>query len=215
MADNLFETQYDITKKSKLIKLYEENKFLLFTFILILIIILGSFSFYLANKAKQKTLVSENYIKAKIFLENKNQAEAVRILKDAIYADDSIYSPLSFFLLLDKKLIKDDQELSNLFNQILANDELDKELKDLLTYKKSLFNSAFVQESILLEEVKPLLNGENLWKPHALLLLGDYFASKNEFKKAQEFYIQIFSLKNINKDLYDETRSRLALIKND
>ena len=215
MADNLFETQYDITKKSKLIKLYEENKFLLFTFILILIIILGSFSFYLANKAKQKTLVSENYIKAKIFLENKNQAEAVRILKDAIYADDSIYSPLSFFLLLDKKLIKDDQELSNLFNQILSNDELDKELKDLLTYKKSLFNSAFVQESILLEEVKPLLNGENLWKPHALLLLGDYFASKNEFKKAQEFYIQIFSLKNINKDLYDETRSRLALIKND
>lgn len=215
MADNLFETQYDITKKSKLIKLYEENKFLLFTFILILIIILGSFSFYLANKAKQKTLVSENYIKAKIFLENKNQAEAVRILKDVIYADDSIYSPLSFFLLLDKKLIKDDQELSNLFNQILANDELDKELKDLLTYKKSLFNSAFVQESILLEEVKPLLNGENLWKPHALLLLGDYFASKNEFKKAQEFYIQIFSLKNINKDLYDETRSRLALIKND
>ncbi len=215
MADNLFETQYDITKKSKLIKLYEENKFILFSFILILIIILGSFSFYLANKAKQKTLVSENYIKAKIFLENKNQAEAVRILKDAIYADDSIYSPLSFFLLLDKKLIKDDQELSNLFNQILANDELDKELKDLLTYKKSLFNSAFVQESILLEEVKPLLNGENLWKPHALLLLGDYFASKNEFKKAQEFYIQIFSLKNINKDLYDETRSRLALIKND
>ena len=215
MADNLFETQYDITKKSKLIKLYEENKFLLFTFILILIIILGSFSFYLANKAKQKTLVSENYIKAKIFLENKNQAEAVRILKDVIYADDSIYSPLSFFLLLDKKLIKDDQELSNLFNQILSNDELDKELKDLLTYKKSLFNSAFVQESILLEEVKPLLNGENLWKPHALLLLGDYFASKNEFKKAQEFYIQIFSLKNINKDLYDETRSRLALIKND
>ena len=215
MADNLFETQYDITKKSKLIKLYEENKFLLFSFILILIIILGSFSFYLANKAKQKTLVSENYIKAKIFLENENQAEAVRILKDAIYADDSIYSPLSFFLLLDKKLIKDDQELSNLFNQILANDELDKELKDLLTYKKSLFNSAFVQESILLEEVKPLLNGENLWKPHALLLLGDYFASKNEFKKAQEFYIQIFSLKNINKDLYDETRSRLALIKND
>ena len=215
MTDNLFETQYDITKKSKLIKLYEENKFILFSFILILIIILGSFSFYLANKAKQKTLVSENYIKAKIFLENKNQAEAVRILKDAIYADDSIYSPLSFFLLLDKKLIKDDQELSNLFNQILANDELDKELKDLLTYKKSLFNSAFVQESILLEEVKPLLNGENLWKPHALLLLGDYFASKNEFKKAQEFYIQIFSLKNINKDLYDETRSRLALIKND
>ena len=100
MADNLFETQYDITKKSKLIKLYEENKFLLFSFILILIIILGSFSFYLANKAKQKTLVSENYIKAKIFLENKNQAEAVRILKDVIYADDSIYSPLSFHLTL-------------------------------------------------------------------------------------------------------------------
>ena len=119
----------------------------------------------------------------------------------------------SSFKNLDKE--GDNLVVIKLDNSFSMHDELDKELKDLLTYKKSLFNSAFVQESILLEEVKPLLNGENLWKPHALLLLGDYFASKNEFKKAQEFYIQIFSLKNINKDLYDETRSRLALIKND
>ena len=33
----------------------------------------------------------------------------------------------------------------------------------------------------LLETVKPLINSETVWKPHALLLLGDYFASKHEY----------------------------------
>ena len=50
MAENLFEAQYDITKKSKLKKYYESNKILIFSFILILIIILASFSFYLKSE---------------------------------------------------------------------------------------------------------------------------------------------------------------------
>ena len=39
MAENLFEAQYDITKKSKLKKFYELNKILIFSSILILIIV--------------------------------------------------------------------------------------------------------------------------------------------------------------------------------
>ena len=65
-------------------------------------------------------------------------------------------------------------------------------VRNLLIYKKLLFNSNLANESELLEEVKPLLNSETLWKPHALLLLGDYFASKGEYLKAKEFYTQIF-----------------------
>jgi len=215
MVENLFQAQYDITKKTRIKKIYDENKLLIFSFVFILIIFLGSVSFYISNKEKQKILISDNYVKAKIFLANGNKIKAIDLLKNLIFLDDAIYSTLSFFLILDQKLIEDENELSKLFNHLLNNNKMDDELRDLLIYKKILFDSAFVQESKLLEDVKPLLKSGNLWKSHALLLLGDYFVSKKEYIKAQEFYIQIFSLENLNKDLYDETRSRLALIKNE
>ena len=62
--------------------------------------------------------------------------------------------------------------------------------------------------------MKPLLNTETVWKPHALLLLGDYFFSKKEFIKAKEFYTQILYLKNLHEELYKYTKSQLGMINN-
>ena len=95
MPEDFFEAQYDITKKSKIKKFYESNKILIFSSILILVILFGSLSFYLESKEKQKTLLSENYIKAKIYLENGNKNEALNVLKKIIVANDPIYSTLS------------------------------------------------------------------------------------------------------------------------
>ena len=64
MTENLFEAQYDVTKKSKLKKFYESNKIFIFSLVFILVIFYGSFSFYLVNKEKEKILLSENYLKA-------------------------------------------------------------------------------------------------------------------------------------------------------
>ena len=60
MKENLFEAQYDVTKKSKLRKFYESYKILIFSFALILIILLGSFSFYLETKE------NSHYLKIKV-----------------------------------------------------------------------------------------------------------------------------------------------------
>ena len=78
-----------------------------------------------------------------------------------------------------------------------------------------LFISNFASESELLEVTKPLLNTETLWRPHALLLLGAYFASKNEYLKAKDFYLQILSIKNLQKALYDKAIFQLSSIAND
>ena len=86
---------------------------------------------------------------------------------------------------------------------------------NLLIYKKALLQSDFANEIELLKVIKPLINQETLWKPHALILIGDYFVAKKEYTKAKEFYLQIFSLKNLHEELYNETRSKLALIVND
>ena len=180
MPENLFETGYDVTKKSKIRKFYESNKILIYSSILILIILFGSVSLYLEKKENKKVLLSENYIQAKVDLAEGNKNEALTTLKNVIFANDPIYSTLSFFLILNQNLISDYKEISVLYDHLLKNNKFEKELRNLLIYKKALFNSNFVIESELLETIKPLLNTDTLWKPHALLLLGDYFMSKGE-----------------------------------
>ena len=214
MTENLFEAKYDITKKSKLKRFYESNKVLIFSSIFILAILLGSFSFYLENKEKKKILLSENYVQARIYLENGNKSKAVSILKKVIFANDPTYSTLCFFLILNRNLVTDYNELLVLFDHLMDNNKFEKEIRNLLIYKKALLNSNFINESKFLEDIKPLLNNETLWKPHALLLIGDYFVSKREYIKAKEFYTQIFLIKDLQKDFYDQARSKLIFITN-
>ncbi len=215
MDKNSFETQYDVTKKSKLGKFYEENKVLIFSTVLILVIAIVSISYYFEVKEKKKILLAESYIEAKVYSENGDRNKAKNILKTIIFANDSTYSTLSLFLILNESLIIEQNELLDLFDQVLKNNKFEKEVRNLIIFKKALFQSNFVSESELLEAVNPLINTETLWKPHALLLLGDYFFSKKEYFKAKEFYIRVLSLKDLHKDLYMQATSQLMLITND
>jgi tetratricopeptide (TPR) repeat protein len=179
------------------------------------VIFFGSFSFYLESKEKKKILLSENYLQAKIYLEGGDKNKAMNLLKEVIFANDPTYSSLCLFLIMNQNLITDYKELSDLFDHLLESNKFSREVKNLLIYKKALLNSNFVNESKLLESIRPLLNTETLWKPHGLLLLGDYFASKGEHIKAAEFYQKIFTIKNLQKDFYYHARSQLAIIANE
>jgi len=215
MTDNLFEARYDLTPKSKLKKFYESNKILIYSFIFIVVIFLGSLTYYLDSQDKKKISLSENYIEAKIYLENGDKEAALKVLKNLIFANDPAYSSLSFFMILNQNLISDYNEISTLFNHILKNNKFDEEIKNLLIYKKALLSTNYVDETEIINSIKPLLNKESLWKPHALLLLGDFFASKKQYIKAKEFYSQILSIKDLQKDLYDQAQSQLELISNE
>ena len=216
MVDNLFEAQYDITKKSKLRKFYESNKILIYASALILIMSFGYLIYYVENSERKKILASNNYVKAKIYLDHEKEFEALKVLKNVIYANDPVYSSLCFFLILSEDLIDDKKEISTLYNYILENNNFEKEMKNLLIYKKSLFNSNDIDESSLLKELKPLLNNKNsIWTPHALLLLGDYFLSKKEYIKATEFYEKVLSIPNLEENLHNQALSQIALISND
>ena len=54
MNENLIEAQYNVTKRSKLKKFYDENKFFLYSAAIALIVIVVSYSFYTENKKKLK-----------------------------------------------------------------------------------------------------------------------------------------------------------------
>ena len=215
MSENLFEAQYDVTKKTRLVKFYQSYKILIFSFVFIIIITLGSFSFYIENKENKKILLSENYLDAKIYLNNGDKDRATKILKEMVFENSKIYSTLSLFLILNQNLITDYEELNILFEHLLSSNKFSKEERNLLIYKKALFNSSLVDESALIESLKPILNKESFWQAHALLLLGDYFMSKGESIKAIEFYQKIFTISNLHHDIYNHARFQLALISNE
>ena len=215
MAENTFETQYDLTKKNKIVKFYEDNKILIYSSLITLLIIFGSVTFYFENKENNKILLSENYIQAKIYLENKNKNEALELLKKVIFANDPTYSTLCLFLIINQGLIADYKELTVLFDHLLENNKFSKEQRNLLIYKKALLNSNFANEEDMIKNLKPLINTETFWTPHALILLGDYFASKKEYIKAMEFYQKIFTISNLHNDFYNHARSQLTIISNE
>ena len=66
--------------------------------------------------------------------------------------------------------------------------KLEKEIKNLLIYKKALYNSEFESENDLIKILNPIINSESIWKSHALYLMAEYFYSKNEKQKAKEFF---------------------------
>ena len=200
MTDNFIDAQYDLTKKSKIRNFYEKYKILIISFVLIIIIIIGSFFFYFESKENKRILLSENYVEAKILLLKKNESEALQLLKKIIYAND---------------LVNDDKEILILYDHLIENNKFDKELKNLLIYKKALFTSNFLNELELLKTLKPLLNKNSIWKPHALLLMGDYFVSKGENIKAIEFYQQILTISNLQQEIYDLAKSKLIAIANE
>ena len=215
MNENLFETQYDVTKKSKFRRLYDANKLLIFSTIFVLIITSISFSFYTVSREKKQILLADNYMVAIFYLQNNERDKGRKILKEIILANNRTYSTLSLFLILDEDLVDDQREISNLFDHLLANNKFEQEVKNLIIFKKTLFLSNFANELEMVENAKQLINTNTLWKPHALLLLGDYFSSKKQYLKAKEFYVQILSLQNLNIELYEQARSQLLVITND
>ena len=215
MNENLFETQYNVTKKSKFRRLYDANKLLIFSTLFVLIITSISFSFYTVSREKKQILLADNYMVAIFYLQNNERDKGRKILKEIILANNRTYSTLSLFLILDEDLVDDQREISNLFDHLLANNKFEQEVKNLIIFKKTLFLSNFANELEMVENAKQLINTNTLWKPHALLLLGDYFSSKKQYLKAKEFYVQILSLQNLNMELYEQARSQLLLITND
>jgi len=82
-------------------------------------------------------------------------------------------------------------------------------MKNLIIYKKALFNSDFESENNLIQILKPIINSNSVWKSHSLYLMGEYFFSKNERQKAKDFFIQIIKLENANPNIKKETQKKL------
>ncbi|MBT4958600.1 MAG: hypothetical protein HON33_01360, partial [Flavobacteriaceae bacterium] len=103
----------------------------------------------------------------------------------------------------------DQLAINELFDVIIDDISLEKEIKNLIIYKKALYNADNSDENQLLEILKPIINSKSVWKSHALYLLAEYFYSKNEKQKAKEFFNQILTIDNANPNIVKEAQKRL------
>tara|TARA_Y100000294_G_scaffold55407_1_gene52286 strand:+ start:4831 stop:5382 length:552 start_codon:yes stop_codon:yes gene_type:complete len=175
------------------------------------LILLSIFSvfFYLDIVKKQKAEVANKFIKASINYNLKEEAHYTKEFKEIINSHDTTYAPLALFFLIDNKVVSSNKEINHLFDQVLNNVNLEKEIKNLVIYKKALINADFQPENIMIEILKPVINSESFWKPHSLLLLGDYFLFKGERQKAKDFYSQILTSQKTNKNIFNQAQQRI------
>lgn len=188
--------------------LIKNKKSIIFIIVILLIGLFGYF-FYIDHKKNIKIQISEQYNSAIIGYENNNQNSSIEKMRYIIEKRDSTYSPLALYFLLDNKLLDNKSEINLYFDLLINETKLDNEVKNLIIYKKGLYNSENASEEELLSIYKPLINNENLWKSHALYVIAEYFFSKNEKQKSKEFFNKIISLENANNDIAKEAQKRL------
>ena len=122
---------------------------------------------------------------------------------------DSTYSPLALYFLIDNNLIQDRNNINSLFDILINKTALEFEIKNLIIYKKALYNADVVNENELLDILDPLIKSKSVWRSHALYLVGEYFYSKNNKLKSKEFFSEILIIKNANQDILKEAQKRL------
>ena len=197
------------TRNEKIKNFFVQNKkLLIFSLLFIVMIILSYFSLQIYND-RQREAVSNKFNSSIINYEDADKKKVVSNLKEVIYEKDSTYSPLALYFLIDNDLIEKNSEINSLFDILIEKTSLETEIKNLIIYKKALYNADLSSENDLLEILNPIINSESLWKSHALYLVAEYFYSKNENEKAKEFFSQILTLNNANKEIKIESQKRL------
>jgi hypothetical protein len=197
------------TRNEKVKNFFINNKNKIILIIIVLLIILiGAYSFdsYKTNKKKE---ISNKFNSTTLVHSENIKDLTVQKLVEIINEQDSTYSPLSLYFIIDNELVSNLDEINSYFDILIEKTPLDKEIKNLIIYKKALFNADQVEESDLLNILNPIINSDSVWKSHALHLMAEYFFSKEQHQKSKEFYNQIMILENPNANIKTQAQKRL------
>ena len=187
-----------INIKKKIVALFATIILLLFTYFI-----------YKDFEKKRRVKISNQYNIAITSFNSGDKKNVENELVDIINKKDIAYSPLALYFLIDNKIITKPNKINDLFDVLINETNLEKEIKNLIIYKKALFNSDFESEKNLMDIIKPLINSNSIWKSHGLYLMGEYFYFKNEKQKAKDFFSQILNLENSNEKIKIEAQKRL------
>ena len=191
------------------IKIFFANNYkkLVGLFVLILLILFSYFG-YKEYKKRVKLKIADVYNEItleEITIENTDDIEQlVKIIKE----NDPIYSALSLYFIIENDLVNDQKEINNFFDLVIKSQE-EKEIRNLIIYKKAMYNADKTSENELLEILNPVLKSESVWKSHALLLMADYFEHSNNLLKSKDFLEEIVNSELVKNEIRIEAERRL------
>jgi|TARA_B100001248_G_scaffold251001_1_gene225648 hypothetical protein len=197
------------TRNEKIKNFLIDNKKTLISSITILIAIIISFYSYQIYLDKKRVQISNKYNSAIIDYQDTNKSITASKLKDIINNKDSTYSPLALYFIIDNNLIDNKNEINSLFDILIDQTPVETEIKNLIIYKKALFNADQINEIELLNILNPLINSKSVWKSHALYLVAEFFYNNGERQKSKDFFEKIVSLENSNSDIITSAKRRL------
>ncbi len=198
------------TRIEKIKKFLINNKKLLFFILSSILLII--FIFFAYSEIKERSIkdLAKKYNNILVNFNKDNKDDFKRQLIEIIKEKDSTYSPLALYFIIDNEINSTNEEINDYFDIIIKDVSLEKEIKNLVIYKKGLFNSDFETENNLIEILKPITSTDSIWKSHALYLIAEYFFEKKQIQKAKEFYNQILSSEKSNENIIKETQKRLS-----
>ena len=197
------------TRNEKIKNFLTVNKKKLIFIVLALILIFVFFYSFDKYKINQKREISNKFNTVILKYSENTKYEIVASLIEIVNEQDATYSPLSLYFIIDNNLISEQEKINNLFDVLIEKTPLDKEIKNLVIYKKALFNADKAKENYLLNILNPLINSQSVWKSHALYLMAEFFYSKNQKQKSKEFFNQIINMENPNPDIMMQAEKRL------
>ena len=197
------------TRNEKIKKFFINYKKLLISLLVLVITLLISYFIFEEFNEKKKLKISDQYNQTVTEYSKDNKQITSNALVELVNKKDPTYSPLSLYFIIDNQLITEKSKVNKLFDVVIEDVSLQKEIKNLIIYKKALYNADDIGENELLKILNPIINSESVWKSHALYLIAEYFFHKGEKQKSIEFFNQIVSLENANQELKIESQKRL------
>ena len=197
------------TRNEKIKNFLVNNKSKILTIIISIVVLLLLFFGYGEYKKRNRISVSDEFNSLTIGYNKENNSKILTGLINVIKEKNPTYSPLALYFIIDNGLTDDKDQINEFFDILIEDTSLENEIKNLVIYKKGLYNADIVDEAGILKILKPIINSESVWKSHALYLLGEYFYSKQENQKAKDFFEQIVSLENSNLEIKTQAQKRL------
>ena len=196
------------TRIEKIKNFFNNNYKKLIGLLVSILLLLFSYFGYQEYKKRAKLGIAETYnqITLKdITIENTNDIkQLVKIIKEK----DPIYSALSLYFIIENNLVNDQKKINNFFDLVIKSQE-EKEIKNLIIYKKAMYNADNISENELLDILNPILKSESVWKSHALLLMADYFENNKNLIKSKDFLEEIVNSELTNDQVKIEAERRL------
>ena len=139
------------TRNEKIRNFFIKNKKILIISLSTIILIIFGFFGYEEIQKNKKNKIAEKYNSTVIAFISEDKTNVKNKLIQIINEKDPTYSPLALYFIIDNEIDASKEEINKYFNVMIEETNLEKEIKNLIIYKKGLFNADHVSENSLLQ----------------------------------------------------------------